>query len=39
MNLTACGKVSVPEKLNIISMATARILLGVESIFLSRPDL
>jgi len=28
-------KSRVPEKLNIISMATARILLGVESIFLS----
>jgi hypothetical protein len=39
MNLTLCGSASVPERLNIIKIATARMLLGVEYIFCSRPDL
>jgi hypothetical protein len=40
MNLTDCGNAAVPERLDRIrSKATARILLGAEYIFLSRPDL
>src|SRR6266478_2536174 len=39
MNLTACGNATVPERLDIIRRTTARMFLGAEYIFLSRPDL
>jgi len=39
INLTACGNAAVPQRLDRIRIATARILLGVEYIFFSRPDL
>src|ERR1700674_369144 len=40
MNLTDCGNAAVPERLDRIkSRATARIFLGAEDIFFSRPDL
>src|SRR6266550_9361108 len=39
MSLTACGNATVPEKLDIIRRTRARMFLGAEYIFLSRPDL
>jgi hypothetical protein len=39
INLTACGNVTVPERLDIKRRATARMLPRAEYIFFSRPDL